>query len=96
MDGSIMMKHYSIFLIVLITIMAGSALAERLTIIAPVANIRSGPDKKSDILWKVEKYYPIGVCTQISGWQSKGGHHKKRSVQYPLQARHQGENPFYS
>jgi len=41
--------------------MAGTAMAERLTIVAPVANIRSGPDTKSDILWKVEKYYPIFV-----------------------------------
>jgi SH3-like domain-containing protein len=36
------MKHYSIFLIVLITLTAGTALAERMTIIATVANIRSG------------------------------------------------------
>ena len=55
------MKYYSIFLIVLIVAVAGTAMAERLTILAPVANIRSGPDSKSDILWKVEKYYPIFV-----------------------------------
>jgi SH3-like domain-containing protein len=57
------MKHYSIFLIVLITLTAGTALAERMTIIATVANIRSGPNAKSDILWKVEKYYPILVIS---------------------------------
>jgi SH3-like domain-containing protein len=68
MDGSIIMKHYSIFLIFLITIMAGTAMAERLTIVAPVANIRSGPGTKSDILWKVEKYYPIFVIKKSGSW----------------------------
>jgi SH3-like domain-containing protein len=44
------------------------ALAERLTIIGSVANIRSGPDSKSDILWKVEKYYPIFVLKKSDSW----------------------------
>jgi len=68
MNGSIIMKRYSIFLIVLIVIMAGTAMAERMTIVAPVANIRSGPDSKSDILWKVEKYYPIMVIKKSGSW----------------------------
>ena len=39
-----------------------------MTIIAPVANIRSGPDSKSDILWKVEKYFPIFVVKKSGSW----------------------------
>ena len=62
------MKHYSIILIVLISLMAGTAIAERMTIIATVANIRSGPETKSDILWKVEKYYPIFVVKKSGSW----------------------------
>ncbi len=62
------MKHYSLFLSFLIVIMAGTAMAERLTIVAPVANIRSGPATKSDILWKVEKYYPIFVIKKSGAW----------------------------
>ena len=62
------MKRYSIFLVVLMTFWAGIAMAERLTIIAPVANIRSGPDTKSDILWKVEKFYPILVVKKSGAW----------------------------
>jgi len=62
------MKRYSIFLISVIVFMAGTAMAERLTIIAPVANIRSGPNTKSDILWKVEKYYPIYVTKKQGSW----------------------------
>ena len=62
------MKRYSIFVIVLIAFFATNATAERLAIVAPVANIRSGPDTKSDILWKVEKYYPIFVVKKSGSW----------------------------
>ena len=55
-------------LIFLIVINAGSALAERSTIIAAVANIRSGPESKSDILWKVEKYFPIWIIEKSGEW----------------------------
>ena len=69
------MKRYLIFLVVLIAITAGTAMAERMTIVAPVANIRSGPDTKSDILWKVEKYYPIMVIkksgSRVQGLQKR-------------------------
>jgi SH3-like domain-containing protein len=62
------MKRYFVFLTFLIIVNAGSAMAERLTITAAVANIRSGPDSKSDILWKVEKYYPIFVIEKKGAW----------------------------
>mgnify|MGYP001828728341 FL=1 len=68
MDTCIIMQRYSILLMVLIVITAGTAMAERLTIVAPVANIRSGPDTKSDILWKAEKYYPILVIKKSGPW----------------------------
>lgn len=62
------MKRYLLFFIILIAISAGTAMAERLTIIASVANIRSEPDTTSDILWKVEKYYPIFVIKKLDSW----------------------------
>ncbi len=62
------MKPHIVVLIFLIVINAGSALAERLTITVAVANIRSGPESKSDILWKVEKYYPIFVIKKSGSW----------------------------
>jgi SH3-like domain-containing protein len=63
-----MMKRYSILLVVLVLIYAGAALAERLAVTASVANIRSGPGPKYDILWKVEKYYPIFVIEKKDPW----------------------------
>ncbi len=68
MDKYIAMRRYLVFLIFLIIINAGSAMAERLAINAPVANIRSGPDSESDILWKVEKYHPIFVIKKSDSW----------------------------
>ena len=62
------MKRYSILLIFLIFINAGAAMAERLTVISSVANIRSGPGSKYDILWKVERYYPIFVIEKRKSW----------------------------
>ena len=62
------MKPYLMILTILVVINAGAALAKRLTIIAPVANIRSAPEIKSEILWKVEKYHPIFVIEKSDSW----------------------------
>ena len=62
------MKRYLILLIFLISINAGTAMAERLTVVVSVANIRSGPGSKYDILWKVEKYYPVFVIEKRNSW----------------------------
>ena len=53
---------------VLLFIVSGAALAERLAIAAPIANIRSGPGTGHDILWKVEKYHPIFVLKKSGNW----------------------------
>ena len=47
---------------------ASLAQAERLAISANVANVRSGPGTGYDILWKVEKYYPIFVLEKSKAW----------------------------
>lgn len=44
------------------------AAAERLTVTAQVANIRSGPGTKYDILWKVEKYHPLSIIKKSDKW----------------------------
>ena len=62
------MKRSAILLIFLIFCNAGASLAERLTVIKPVANIRSGPGAKYDILWKVEKFHPIFVIEKKDPW----------------------------
>ncbi len=42
--------------------------AERLAVIASVANIRSGPGSRNVVLWKVEKDHPIEVMEKKGNW----------------------------
>ena len=62
------MKKYAILLLMFIIVSAEVAMAERLTVIAPIANIRSAPTTDSDVLWKVEKYHPIFVIHKSGAW----------------------------
>ena len=59
--------QFSIISLIVI-VLATVASAERLTISAPVANIRSGPGVNHDVLWKVEKYFPILVIEKSGQW----------------------------
>ena len=68
MDKRIVMKPYFVIFTILVVVNSGASLAERLSITAPVANIRSGPESKSEILWKVEKYHPIFVIKKSDSW----------------------------
>jgi SH3-like domain-containing protein len=62
------MKRLSLLIIFLFLISAGTATAERLAVITSVANIRSGPGTQYDVLWQVEKYYPILVTEKSDPW----------------------------
>lgn len=59
---------YPIIIAILFIICSTDALAERLTIKAPLANIRSGPGTNYDIIWNVGKYHPIVVLKKSGTW----------------------------
>jgi SH3-like domain-containing protein len=40
---------------------ANAAQAERLSVKANIANIRSGPNTSDAVIWQVEKYHPLNV-----------------------------------
>jgi SH3-like domain-containing protein len=42
--------------------------AERLSVSAPNANIRSGPGDKYEVVWKAGQYYPIEVTERSGKW----------------------------
>ena len=42
--------------------------AERLAVTASLANIRGGPGTEYDILWQVEKYFPLETIRQTGPW----------------------------
>ena len=58
----------SIVVLLLILGFSATALAERLAVSAPVANIRSGPGTDHNVLWKVEKFFPLLVIDKSGQW----------------------------
>ena len=62
------MKMKTCILTLLLILFAGQALAERVTVKSSVANVRSGPGKQYEILWKVEQYHPLEVLTKSDQW----------------------------
>jgi SH3-like domain-containing protein len=45
-----------------------AAAAERVTVKASIANMRSGPGTNHDVLWQVEKYHPFLVQEKKDSW----------------------------
>ncbi|MBW2740383.1 MAG: SH3 domain-containing protein [Deltaproteobacteria bacterium] len=66
----ILIKAFSIasISIVLLIIFSSAALAERLSVASSIANIRSGPGTKYDVLWQVAKYHPVLVLKKSGKW----------------------------
>lgn len=46
----------------------GTSLAERLAVVVPVGNVRSGPGESYDVVWQVEEYYPVDVLRKEGEW----------------------------
>jgi len=57
-----------VILVFCILAVASEAFAERMAIASTIANIRSGPGKTYEVLWKVEMYHPIDVEKKSGSW----------------------------
>jgi SH3-like domain-containing protein len=55
-------------IMILLLLFSSLAWAERWAVSVSVANVRSGPGKHTDILWEVEKYYPLNVFKKSGQW----------------------------
>ena len=63
------MKSYLFTIAFALVIFCSSIVwAERLAVSNPIANIRSGPGLKYDILWKVRKYHPLLILEKSGKW----------------------------
>lgn len=52
-----------------VALFPGNALCEeRLSVKAKLANVRSSPKINGEVLWQIEKYYPIIVMEKKDGW----------------------------
>lgn len=54
--------------LVVVLFSSGLALAERLAVGSSVANIRSGPGTKYEIIWKVGQYHPLEIVEKSGNW----------------------------
>ncbi len=59
-----------LFITVILLIISASAASakERYAVAGKIANIRSGPGTKYDILCQAEKYYPINIIKKSGNW----------------------------
>lgn len=48
---------------------ASSAHAERLAVTVDIANVRGGPGTDHDVIWQVEKYYPVEILKKDGHWR---------------------------
>ena len=68
MKPSVQLRSLLGGLVTLAVLAATSASAERLAIKSDIANIRSGPGTDTEVLWQVEKYYPLTVLQKQGDW----------------------------
>lgn len=61
---------FSLYIITLFTCinLPESIASDKLAISAKIANIRSGPGIKHEILWKAEKFYPVLILNKKGTW----------------------------
>ena len=65
---SLKMKPCAVMIMILLLVFSSVAWAERWAVAVSVANVRSGPGEHTDILWEVEKYYPLDVFKTSGQW----------------------------
>jgi SH3-like domain-containing protein len=61
-------KRILLFFLVFALLCVGEASAERLAVSVGRVNVRSGPGTDFDILWSLEKYYPVDVINKRGDW----------------------------
>lgn len=48
--------------------LSGAAWGERLSVKAPLANIRNGPGDQYDVMWQIGKYHPVEIIQKSGSW----------------------------
>ena len=66
--GPMAKRRYIGLTILILLVLTGTAMAERLAMRGSVGNIRSGPGTNYDVIWKVEKYHPFEIINKKGEW----------------------------
>jgi SH3-like domain-containing protein len=65
---SLKITSFAGMIMILLLLFSSLAWAERWAVSVSVANVRSGPGENTDVLWEVEKYYPLNVIKKSGQW----------------------------
>ncbi|BBO77031.1 hypothetical protein DSCW_44480 [Desulfosarcina widdelii] len=57
-----------VFTLLSVLAAASVAQAERMSVKADIANVRSGPNTSDAVIWQVEKYHPLNVVRSQGDW----------------------------
>lgn len=86
------MQAITTLAVTLVILLLGTSclMAEPFAVTANIANVRSGPGTKYDLIWKVEKYHPVNVKEKKDKWYrfedfegDEGWIHKSLLAQIP-------------
>jgi SH3-like domain-containing protein len=61
-------KIIFIFMAIMLLMPVLAFAEQRLSVIASIANMRSGPGTKYDVLWQVEQYHPVKIVKTKGNW----------------------------
>ncbi len=66
--GVRLLKYMVLVLVGMMIVVGPGLAAERMAVKASIANLRSGPGGKYEVLWQVEKYHPLLVVEKRKNW----------------------------
>ena len=67
-DVNRLLRYLLPVLVVMMVVAGPVAAAERMAVKSAVANLRSGPGSKYEVLWQVEKFHPVLVIEKKKDW----------------------------
>ena len=59
----------TVWTMLVLAIAVSPVLAERLSVKAAIANVRSGPATTDPVIWQVEKYHPLKIIQKQGKWR---------------------------
>lgn len=62
------MKRYLQAFTLFVLLAATTAYAERLAVAVPEANVRAGAGESYEVMWKIDKYFPVEVLETKGEW----------------------------
>jgi SH3-like domain-containing protein len=63
-----LLKYILFALVAMMGVVGPVLAAERVAVKASIANLRSGPGSKYEVLWQVEKYHPLLIIEKTKNW----------------------------